>query len=352
MVNAEELLAGVQPQLDAFLKPDEARRAANVLKAALKYFAADAYATLERVRERAHADAIDAAERLDTSLEESRALRREWEREVRQQRDTFADEKNWLQARLSHAQRQVTRLEALAAASAAAAKADARAAAAAADAERKRTDAERAAERLHLRRQARAHAATLAVQMLDRERNASARLEAVCAELGPLEQRVAACESERASLLSDLLAARDDRTRMAIAAKEAGSHQQARAEADLRGLSQQKDGLITSLTLEVERLRSGTQRVLKAKDTGLEAALEQLFFESLKRPAIMGVQGASIPPVPPTTARRGVTSHPASPRASLGRRPPQSARTSRPRAEPWRPHRLNISEPWRAGRWE
>ena len=114
MVNAEELLAGVQPQLDAFLKPDEARRAANVLKAALKHFAADAYTTLERVRERAHADAIDAAERLDASLEESRALRREWEREVRQQRDTFGDEKKRLQARLSHAQRQVTRLEALA----------------------------------------------------------------------------------------------------------------------------------------------------------------------------------------------------------------------------------------------
>ena len=100
-------------------------------------------------------------------------------------------------------------------------------------------------------------------------------------------------------MLADLQAARDDRTRMAIAAKEARSHQQARAEADLRGLSQQKDGLITSLTQEVERLRSGTQRVLKAKDTGLEAALEQLFFESLKRPAAVGVQAAPIPPVPP-----------------------------------------------------
>ena len=53
MVNADELLAGIQPQLDAFLRPDEARRAADVLKAALKEFATDAFTNLQLVRERA-----------------------------------------------------------------------------------------------------------------------------------------------------------------------------------------------------------------------------------------------------------------------------------------------------------
>lgn len=358
MVNADVLLAGIQPQLDTFLRPDEARRAANVLKAALKEFATDAFTNLQLVRERTRADAIEAAESLDRSLEQCKAMRREWEREVRQQRDTFSSETAMLSARLDHAHTQVRKLEALAAANAAAAKADMLAAAAAADADRRRTAAEMCAERLRHRRQARAHAAALAARMLSNERDARARLECVLAELRSLEGRVASFGSERAALLEDMCVVREARAKMSIAVKEALSNQQARAAADLRQLGHEKDATIASLTHEVERLRAGAQRVLKAKDTSLEAALQQLFFDSLKHESAVGHA-----PRPPTPARCSAPQYAPShaqharPRAPQGGRRPHSstAGTSSPRrtrAEAWRPRPLNICEPWRAGKWE
>lgn len=378
MVCADDLIAGLQPQLSAFLSPPDAQRATTILAEALKVFAGDALEKLNLVRDRARADLIESDDRLERSLDQCKTTRREWQHEVRQQRETFQAEEAKLLHKLKHARAHVHRLTALAAASAVATAAEGSAVAAAAEAERKRSAAQLAAQRLRLKQQARAHAALLAAQLLANSREANARLHAALCEVHSLDHQLAVVGSENAALSSELELARSARARTEIVAKEALSNGRDEAALAHRRMCEDKDQVIASYAAEVDRLRMVASRVLKAKESGPEAALQLLFFETLKRPQVPAVTPSS--PTRPSSAqaaarvvtdataeprpvyraisRRGqraalAASRIGSPRSSHVRPKPPSelAAAPRPLIEPWRQPRLNTCQSWRAGVW-